>query len=83
MITEFIILTLAAYGFYTSVQMLRGSHLNFKPFNCRICTGFWVGVLLVSLFYHNNIKNLVVYPFAIASGVYFLGLIEDRLTHYA
>lgn len=82
MLVEFIILTLAAYGFYTAIQMLRGNHLNFKPLNCRFCLGFWFSVFYV-LFFNYSIKNFVIYPLAVASGVYFLGLIEDRLTYYA
>jgi len=78
---EFFIITLAVYGFYTAVQMLRGNHLNFKPFNCKLCISFWVTILYVAVFSF-TLSKIVILPFAVSGAVYLIGIIEDRLTYY-
>lgn len=73
-----LIISLAAYGFATSVQMLRGTYLNFKPFNCKFCMSFWSS--LIYLYFLNfTINQIILYPFFVACIANFLKLIEDKI----
>lgn len=78
---EFIIVTLAAYGFYTAVQMLRGKYLNFKPFNCKLCLSFYFTILYIAIFSF-TLPKIAILPFAVSGTVYFIGIIENRLINY-
>lgn len=42
-----LIIAISGYGFYHTVQVLRGNKLNFKPFNCAICLSFWYGIIIM------------------------------------
>jgi len=44
-----LVLGVSAYGFYHVIQVLRNGRLNFKPFNCAICLGFWYSLVCVIL----------------------------------
>lgn len=80
-IMSIILLTFASYGLYNAIQMLRKDKLNFKPFNCALCTGFWFGLLYVVCF-KLSIINLVTIPFFTGGTTYLLGIIEGRLISY-
>lgn len=76
-----VLLSFAAYAFYTAVQMIRGEYLNFKPFNCKLCLSYWFTLAYIIIF-DFTIMNIILIPLAVSGIVYFIGLIEDRLTYY-
>lgn len=85
MLTNIIIISLSAYGFSTAIQMIRGTKLSFRPFNCHFCLSFYFGLICYPFFTDINIKSvilIVIYSFTTSCIVYFLKLIEDRLSYY-
>jgi len=63
---QLVILGISAYGFYHTIQILRGGRLNFKPFNCAVCLSFWYTLIVVMLSWYKLTSILVATMFAVA-----------------
>lgn len=81
-IVDLFILSLSAYGFALAVQILRGTRLNFKPFNCKFCLGIWYSLTYIILtnFIVIELMKPILYCFTVGCICYFLTLIEDKLS---
>lgn len=82
MIDILLIIPLAAYGFGTAIQMLRGTWLNIKPFNCKGCLSFWFSIFIyvyMSTLGIDKYTNAFVYGLFVYCIASFLKLIEDKM----
>lgn len=76
------LLSFAAYGFATAVQMIRGTRFNKKPWNCKFCLSFWIALiwyLYEQPFDFNHLVTDTIYSFTVACISYFLMRIDDKL----
>jgi hypothetical protein len=81
MLTEIIIFAFASYAFANAVQMIRGTHLNFKPFSCRFCLSWWFSFIYF-LFFTLNFIKAVIMGLSVSGIVYLITQIEDRINYY-
>ncbi len=70
------IYSLSSYGLYHTIQVIRGTKLNFKPFNCRVCITFWYMVILMIL---GVIKTFIT-VFAVIGTIQLISVLEMILT---
>jgi len=78
LIESLLVVAVSSYGFAVAVQTLRGRHLEFKPFSCRLCLSWWFSFLYV-LFTAKDLVSAVLYGFFSVFVSYMVGLLEPKV----